>query len=105
MHDAMTLFGVLAKGERPPSIPITANLPDQGPEELVIAAGEYCGSPDNVTRGQLKLLRKYSHDGMRGAPGGGFIFGTMMIPCGIPKTNIRAMIRADHESGTYIPEA
>jgi hypothetical protein len=45
MHDAMTLFGVLARGELPTRIPITANLPDQGPEELVIAAREYYSSP------------------------------------------------------------
>jgi hypothetical protein len=48
MHDAMTLFGALTRGELPTRVPITANLPDQGPEESGVAAREYYSSPDRA---------------------------------------------------------
>lgn len=67
MHDAMTLFGALTRGELPARVPITANLLDQGAEELGMTASEYYSSADNVTEGQLKLLRKYGHDVVWGA--------------------------------------
>ena len=41
-----------------------------------------------------------------GSPGGGFIFGTLMMPTQIPEPHIHAMIQAGHKYGTYhIPEA
>jgi uroporphyrinogen decarboxylase len=67
MHDAMTLFGALARGELPARVPITANLLDQGAEELGMSTGEYYSNADNVTEGQLRLLSKYGHDVVWGA--------------------------------------
>ncbi|MBN2714227.1 MAG: uroporphyrinogen decarboxylase [Deltaproteobacteria bacterium] len=40
-----------------------------------------------------------------GAPGGGFILGTLMMPCQIPEANIHALIEAAHEFGAYNVEA
>ena len=37
----------------------------------------------------------------KGADGGGFFLGTLMMPCQIPEKNIHAMIAAAHEFGTY----
>ncbi len=64
MHDAMTLFGALARGELPTRAPITANLPDQGLVELGIAAREYYNSPDNVQATNLALtFWRHNSDG------------------------------------------
>ena len=39
-----------------------------------------------------------------GAPGGGFLFGTLLMPCGIPEDSIRTMLDAAYRHGRY-PEA
>jgi uroporphyrinogen decarboxylase len=36
-----------------------------------------------------------------GAPGGGFLFGTLLMPSMIPEDSIRVMIEAAHEYGSY----
>jgi uroporphyrinogen decarboxylase len=36
-----------------------------------------------------------------GMPGGKFLFGTLVMPYGIPETNIRAMLEAAYEFGSY----
>lgn len=36
-----------------------------------------------------------------GAPGGGFLFGTLLMPSLIPEENIRVMVEAAHEFGSY----
>ena len=37
----------------------------------------------------------------QGAPGGGFIFGTLMMPCSIPAQNIHTLVEAAHRYGAY----
>ena len=37
----------------------------------------------------------------QGAPGGGFILGTLMTPCNIPAKNIHTLIEAAHRYGAY----
>jgi uroporphyrinogen decarboxylase len=36
-----------------------------------------------------------------GKPGGGFIFGTLLMPYAIPEDNIRAMMTAARQHGRY----
>jgi uroporphyrinogen-III decarboxylase len=43
-------------------------------------------------------VRRMMGDGM---PGGKFIFGTLVMPYGIPEKNIRAMLEAAYEFGSY----
>jgi uroporphyrinogen decarboxylase len=38
-----------------------------------------------------------------GMPGGGFLFGTLLMPAMIPEDNIRVMVEAAHEFGSYGP--
>jgi uroporphyrinogen decarboxylase len=43
-------------------------------------------------------VRRMMDEGM---PGGKFLFGTLVMPYGIPETNIRAMLEAAYEFGSY----
>lgn len=43
-------------------------------------------------------VRRMMNDGM---PGGKFMFGTLVMPYGIPEKNIRAMLEAAYEFGSY----
>jgi uroporphyrinogen decarboxylase len=51
------------------------------------------------TREQIRAAVKKIMDA--GKPGGGFLFGTLMMPYKIPEENIRIMIEAAHEYGQY----
>lgn len=50
-------------------------------------------TPEEV-RGEVKRLME------AGMPGGKFLFGTGVMPCGIPERNIRAMLEAAYEFGS-----
>lgn len=52
------------------------------------------GSPKEIREEVRRIMAE-------GAPGGGFVFGTLLMPAMIPEDNIRAMIEAAHEFGSY----
>ncbi len=51
-------------------------------------------TPAEIDREVLRIMAD-------GKPGGGFIFGTLMMPLAIPKENIRAMVAAALNHGRY----
>lgn len=51
-------------------------------------------SAEDVRRDTTRIIEE-------GAPGGGFIFGTLVMPHNIPESNIHALIETAHEVGTY----
>ncbi|MDD2733386.1 MAG: uroporphyrinogen decarboxylase family protein [Desulfuromonadaceae bacterium] len=55
-------------------------------------------SPEEIDREVEKIM-------LAGKQGGGFIFGTMMMPFRIPEENIRALVDAAIRHGRYQPES
>ena len=67
MHNAMSLYGALARGKLPARVPVVCNLIEQGAAEVGVGSREYYSSAENVAEGQLRLLKKYAHDVAWGA--------------------------------------
>ena len=73
-------------------------------KSIVAGRGLTCGVINDIalidwSREQIRREVKRMVD--EGMPGGGFLFGTGLMPCYLPEENIRTMLEAVYEFGSY----